>query len=608
MPGIAGIITKTHEEHNPRDIGLMIESMNHEHFYTSGTYVDDRLGVSIGWVIIKGSFSDCMPVWNETNDVCLIFSGENYADSAVTSNLKALGHQFHASDASYLVHLYEEKGDEFFGQLNGWFAGLILDLRKGSTILFNDRIGMKRVYYHEDRDAFYFATEAKALLKVKAECRRMDPDGLGEYLSYGCVLNDKSLFTKIYQMPGGSAWRNGKDGVLRKGCYFHPRSLEERSPLGREAYFEKFKEAFRNVLPRYFSGKEPVGMSLTGGLDTRIIMAWADTSLNPLPCYTFGGMYRDSYDVKVAREVADTCGQSHEVIRVDRGFLSEFPKLAEKTVYLTDGGLGVGGAPELYVNSKAREIAPVRLTGNYGGEVMRGNVNFKPNPSLGRLLHDDWKKIVLNANQTYEEVRKGHPITFAVFKQAPWFNGNRLSLERSQLTLRSPFLDNDLIEIAYQAPAENKSSRELFLRIIAEGNPGLRGIRTDRGIGGNSGNLHSKIARTLLELMFKAEYIFDYGMPQWMTRIDNLLRPLHPERYFLGRHKFYHFRIWYRNELSGYIKNILLDDRTQHRPYWRRGVLKEIADGHLKRGRNFTTEIEKALTIELIHRLLIEQI
>ena len=132
----------------------------------------------------------------------------------------------------------------------------------------------------------------------------------------------------------------------------------------------------------------------------------------------------------------------------------------------------------------------------------------------------------------------------------------------------------------------------------------LRQIRTDRGIGATG--VSAAASRALLEFLFKAEYAYDYGMPQWVARIDHVLSGLHLERLFLGRHKFHHFRIWYRDVLPRYVRDMLLDPRTLSRPYIERKGLEAVVDGHLKGGRNYTTEIHTVLTLELLHRLLLE--
>jgi asparagine synthase (glutamine-hydrolysing) len=95
-------------------------------------------------------------------------------------------------------------------------------------------------------------------------------------------------------------------------------------------------------------------------------------------------------------------------------------------------------------------------------------------------------------------------------------------------------------------------------------------------------------------------------MPQWLAAIDHALGPFHLERLFLGRHKFYHFRIWYRDELSESIKSILLDPRTRTRPYWQARSLERMVREHTQGVRNYTSEIHQMLTSELIHRQLID--
>jgi asparagine synthase (glutamine-hydrolysing) len=196
-------------------------------------------------------------------------------------------------------------------------------------------------------------------------------------------------------------------------------------------------------------------------------------------------------------------------------------------------------------------------------------------------------------------------VTFAAFRQSPWYHHGILSLEQTQLTVRSPYLDNDFVRTVYRAPKSDDGSSDLRLRLIADGSPALRRIRSDRGVGGKSG-LSSKVARGLLEFTFKAEYAYDYGMPQSVARVDHMLAPLHLERLFLGRHKFSHYRVWYRDSLSKYVRQMLLDSRTLSRPYLERKGVEAIVRGHLGGGRNHTTEIHKLLTLELLHRLFLD--
>ena len=190
--------------------------------------------------------------------------------------------------------------------------------------------------------------------------------------------------------------------------------------------------------------------------------------------------------------------------------------------------------------------------------------------------------------------------------RCPWNHYGILALEQTQLSLRSPFLDNDLLRTVFRAPESALASNEIPLRLIADGKRELLRIPTDRGFAGDRGRLLGSTSRCLLEFLFKAEYAYDMGMPQGLARIDHVFSAFHLERLFLGRHKVFHFRIWYRDALAGYVQEMLLDPRSLGRPYIERSRLEEVVRGHLKGDRNYTNEIHKVLTLELIHRLFLD--
>jgi asparagine synthase (glutamine-hydrolysing) len=582
----------------------MLESVRHEPFYKTGTEVDEALGVYIGWTVLENSFASEAPFRNESGDVTLVFSGEEYPEPGMSLALKKRGHSLSPEGASYLAHLCEED-QNFPCGLNGIFHGLIVDRRSGTATLFNDRFGMHRVYYHESKEAFYFAAEAKAILAVRSELRELDPRGFGEFVALSCVLENRTLFKSIHVLPSGSAWVFRCGSIEEKRTYFEPGEWEQQTPLDSESYYRGLRDAISANLARYFAGQQRTAMALTGGMDTRVIMAWQKLPAGALPCYTFGGMRRDCEDVVVARKVAELCGQPHQVISVGGEFLRRFAHYAERTVYLTEGGVDVYRSSDLYVSEQARQIAPVKVVGTYGSEILRHAVMFKPARLLHGMLSADLAPSVDEAKQTYAHVRRDDPVTFAAFRQSPWYHHGILSLEQTQLSVRSPYLDNAFVRAVYRAPKAGDLGNDLRLRLIADGSPALRRLRTDRGVGGRSG-LSSVLARCFLEFTFKAEYGYDYGMPQWVARIDHSLAPLHLDRLFLGRHKFSHYRVWYRDILSAYVRQVLLDPLTLSRPYLNRRAVEAIVEGHTKGKQNYTTEIHKLLTLELLQRLFFD--
>jgi asparagine synthase (glutamine-hydrolysing) len=604
MPGIVGFITQLPKVAALPKLMRMVNSLCHETFYTAGTWCDESVGVYIGWAAREGSCGNGMPLRNETGDVVLVFSGEDYPDPNTLHRLRDHGHAFSSKDASYLVHLYEED-PAFPGNLNGRFHGLLADYRRGTLMLFNDRFAMQRLYFHQSTDTFYFAAEAKAILAVCPELKRPNWQSLGEFVSCGAVLEDRTLFQDIQVLPPASAWMLRAGTTDKRTSYFDGKEWEKQEPLGIEAYHQAISDTFLRNLPRYFEGWERIGMSLTAGLDTRMVVAGANAQPGALPCYTFGSMFRENQDVRNARRVAKACGQSFEVLLAGNEFLAQFSKYAERTVFFTDGCVDVGMAPDLYLHEQARRIAQVRMTGLYGGEILRGVRAFKPMMLCEGLFCRDFDEHVQRASNTYKRVADCHPVSFAAFKQNPWYLHGPLSLEQTQLQVRSPFLDNDFLRTVFRSPAEARKGNGVSWRLVADGNSALKYIPTDRGLTVDGG-FSDGLRHSVLEFLFKAEYAYDVGMPQWLARLDHVFASLHLERIFLGRHKPFHFRVWYRDALAEYVRAVLLDPRSLSRPYIERSGVERIVTAHLRGDRNYTTELHKLLTIELLHRLFLD--
>jgi asparagine synthase (glutamine-hydrolysing) len=604
MPGIVGLISKMPRERAVAQLNRMVKALQHEPFYEVGTWANESLGIYVGWAIRMGSFCAGLPIVNEKQDVTLFLSGSVYSKPQQSRTLGENGHSIDSRAASYLVHCYEED-PKFFADMNGLFHGLVVDSVRKTATLFNDRYGMHRLCYHQSDAAFYFAAEAKAILAVLPELRRPDEKSLGEFVACSCVLENRTIFKDVYVLPGGSAWTFRNAALDKSTTYFHPKEWENQAPLSEEDYYEELRGVFAKNIHFYFSGIEPVGMTLTGGLDTRLIMAWQKSAPGSLPCYTFGGMVRDCEDVRIARRIAKMYRQPYEVIPIAEEFVSRFPHYAERSIYMTEGGVDVYRASDLYVSEKAREIAPAKVVGTYGSEIIRHAVMFKATSPSDGLFRAGFTDQIEKGTETYKELRRQHPLTFAAFTQSPWYHQGILALENSQLTVRSPYLDNEFVRTVFRGPKSNGSGTDIRLRLIEDGNPELAKFPSDRGVGGTTG--HSfPVSRGVREFTFKAEYAYDYGMPQWASRIDSWFAPFHVERLFLGRHKTSHFRVWYRDALSDYVREILLDQRTLSRPYFEPKAVQAIVDGHTKRGMNHTTAIHKLLSLELLHRLFFD--
>lgn len=531
-----------------------------------------------GAIAVAGAPATGLPAWNHDGNVGVMLdhNGGDPSPEAFAAGWPAVG-------AAALR------------PLGAPFRGVVIDRRSGEVTLCNDRHGLGRVFVHETPERLIFATSIRALLAVLPRPHRLDPRGLAEYLAFGCVLQDRTLYEGVRALPPGSAWTLTPAGGVRPGRHFTPATWETRAPLPRDEFNLRLFEEFPAALDRCLGDAADTALSLTGGLDSRAVLAWA--SDHRLPCYTFAGPLRECADVTIARRLATACGCAHTTLRLDQEFLAAFPRLAREAVVASDGELDVSGAAEIQLNRAARAIARRRLTGNYGSEILRGHIALRPQPVDPSLLLPEYRRLVREAADTLRHESTGHPLSFIAFKQMPWLHRARLAAERAEIVPITPFLDPTLVALAYQTPAEDRKGAEPLLRLIAARSRNLAAIPTDRGLRHPPRPLVTPLTAAWCETTARAEYVWDYGMPRWLAPLELRMRSLHPERLFLGRHKFAHFRLWYREPLAGIVRDLLSGFDA---PGFLPGATARVVEEHLTGRANRTRELHQLITLRFI--------
>jgi asparagine synthase (glutamine-hydrolysing) len=604
MPGVTGIICKRPYEGIEEDLGAMIDVMCHEKFYRSGRYVNRDIGVYVGWACHEHSFADRMPLVSQRKDSILIFQGENFMDQGTLSTSPHVGNGGEASEAKDLLRMYEEMGPDFIRRLNGWFCGVLVDLNARKAILFNDRYGMSRVYFHAGEHESLFASEVKSLLKVRPHLRAIQPGSLAQYLRYNCVTGGQTLFKDISLLPTASSWVFD-DGVLRKRQrYFYPADWERQPLLSGEEFYEKFAETVTKVVRRYVKGPRKTALALTGGLDTRLIAAVFQQTNGLDSCYTFGGTWGETFDITKARQIAAICGQPHETIILDDDFFKDFPALARRSVYLSDGAHDAFGAHDVYLNKIARQIAPIRLTGKFGSEVVKTRRLIPWLSYNADFIHPDLKPF-LNELEPRDRFKQKYSLSTLVFEEIPWYESGRVAVEQSQLTLRSPYLDNDLVQLMFQAEARVRSDGQLQPRYIKEKAPALNTILTNMGGLGNAGPFLAKVRYLCYRALFKTEYYYLFATPHWLTWLDRKLEKIHFERIVAGREKFEGYRIWIRSHFAEFLIETLSNRNAHYAEFFDQRSVQRMVSRHVAGTHNYLNEINKVLTIELLCASLI---
>ena len=586
MPGIAGIISQSWNDAFPRRMKAMVDVMASEDFYRSETHFVREMGLCAGFVGFKGSTDG---IFSNERDIWLVFSGECFADSELATGERLIG-------------LYEEEGEKFVEGLNGLFSGLLIDKQKQKVLLFNDRYGMQRIYCHQKDGEFYFAGEAKALLRILNEPRQFEPEGVADFLTFGCTLDWKTLFRGIEILPGGSLW-SFENGVCRKGKYFSPETWESQPQLGPEEFEERLQDIFKRILPRYFESSSKIGVALTGGLDTRMIMACRPQNNGHTTCYTFSGKNGQTLDDKIAARVAAASSLEHNLLRLDDDFFSGFAAHADKTVFATDGCAGVFNAHEIYFNRRARQLAPIRLTGNYGSEILRGISTFKQVPLEPQLFSPSWRQKINTRAQTLAG-HKMKPMTFAAFKEIPWNLFGNLEAGRSQLQFRTPYLDNELVALAFQAPEQIRNSSLPSFRLVQANDPALSAIPTDRGFAGSNSGLTFLWRRFFAEVTFKLDYYNTAGLPGPLSSFDPVLKGVTSGFGIFGLHKFLRYRSWFRKELADYVCEVFASLQKRLNDFWNPHFVNRMASEHISGRKNYSSEINAVLTLDAVERLL----
>jgi asparagine synthase (glutamine-hydrolysing) len=611
MPGIVGILTAQSLPSAPQRLEAMLQSMMHEPFYTKASYVDREHGWYTGNVSIEGSFASGTPVLSKARSVALVLAGECFTDTQARSGRNNHAHRWGPCAASDLVDLYEKEGPGFVKRLNGLVSGIALDARSGKAVLFNDRYGLRRIYYHQDASGFYFASEAKALLAALPHLRTMDVQSVADYVCFDCVLEDRSFFSGIKVLPPGALWVHER-GRIDKRCFYDPSQMENQPPLESEEFLEQVTATFEQAVLRRVEGGD-IAFALTGGLDTRFILSCIPRDCRNVTAFTFGGMYRDSADVRIAREVSKACNIPHHTMHLGKDFLANYPSHAARAVYLTDGLADVTNVDNLYLNNMARNLAPVKLSGAFGSQML-GRVRraLRYRPSAPDLFQAGFRSHVAEASAELAPWVNEHSLSFCLKRETPWYWSRFIASEMSQFALRLPFLDNDFVDLLYRAPRRGFDGSAFELAAISRCNRELLAIRTNRGLGGKGTPLLSETMHMMIKARGLTEKALNWdalphSLHHAVARLDTLiLSPLHLDRLVLGWEYFRHYNLWFRDELAPYLGAMLLDGRTLTRPYWDASYLKRMVKDHVSGRRNNLAQIRKVLTIELIHRELLE--
>lgn len=338
----------------------------------SGYYLDDRVSLGHQRLKVIDLLTGRQPIHNEDSSIQIVFDGEicNYLE--LRERLLQKGHRFYTnSDTEVIVHTYEEYGTSCVNHLEGMFAFAIWDVSKKRLFLARDRLGIKPLYYYIKGNRFVFASELKAILEYEQVSRNINLDALNEFFTYRYVPSERTLIENIYKLLPGHILIL-KNGKIQTSEYWD--LVENITNEPDEYYVEKLRELLRKSVKQRLMSEVPLGVYLSGGLDSSCVVALMSEMTNNLKTFSVGFGTEGEDELEYARFVSHYFGTAHHELNVGEKDLNLLPEM----VWHMDEPVGDAATLPSYVLSKfAKKEVTVVLAGEGGDELFAGYDNYK---------------------------------------------------------------------------------------------------------------------------------------------------------------------------------------------------------------------------------------
>lgn len=374
MCGIVGVFERTGAPADRAAVAAMARVIRHRGPDHSAVFTDHEVG--LGYVrlsILDLSPAGNQPMEDESGQFVCVYNGEVYNFSVLRQELEGQGVRFRSrSDTEVVVNLFARQGVSGIKRLNGMFGLAIWSKRDRELWVFRDPIGVKPVYYFLDTQRLIFASELKAILASTGETPTISPQGLLNYLTYGHAVAPVTMCQNIHKLMPGQYLR-ARDADVSFGRYFEfpvPSGHRERWRPARE-WVNEANEVLRAAVRRQMIADVPVGVFLSGGIDSSLITALVAQQGSVVETFSIGYPRNGSYDeTSDARLVAKYFGTRHHEVQVDE---SDLVDSLDHLVYHYDEPFAdAAGLPVFLLSRFARTRVKVALSGEGGDEMFGG--------------------------------------------------------------------------------------------------------------------------------------------------------------------------------------------------------------------------------------------
>jgi asparagine synthase (glutamine-hydrolysing) len=372
MCGICGQFNFQRREPVEREtIVRMACSIAHRGPDDEGFFIEGPVGLGFRRLSIIDLAGGHQPMSDAEETVWLIFNGEIYNYRELRAELQSKGHQFRTnSDTEVIIHGYKEWGTRVFDHLNGMFGIAIWDVPNQRLVVARDAMGIKLVYYEIDNGQLTFGSEIRPILAARHTRPDVDPIALKLFLRFRYTPSPLTIFQGIRKLAPGTMLIVEKGQCREERWYNFAPTPFPSAKKEREAT-DELLELYRGAVGRHLLSDVPVGILLSGGLDSGLLLALMNEHGSSWPAYTIG--YGDTYADDELRDAAATAslfGARHVTVKLDQ---TEFERSLPGVVECLEEPIAASSiVPMYFVSQRARQDVKVALIGQGPDELFGG--------------------------------------------------------------------------------------------------------------------------------------------------------------------------------------------------------------------------------------------
>ena len=368
MCGICGIVRGDGRAVDPALLGAMSTALFHRGPDSAGEVVLGEAGLAARRLAIIDLEGGDQPIANEDGRIVVVQNGEIYNHAELRAELEAAGHRFRTphSDTEVLVHLYEQHGPRFAERLRGMFAVAVWDSERRRLVLARDRFGIKPLYYRDGPD-FAFASELKALRALPDLSREVDLDALEAFLAFNAIHGPRTIYREVRKLPPGHVLVR-EEGAARIERYADERPALEHRDEPWEALADELRERLRDSVRAHLVSDVPVGVLLSGGVDSSALAALA-AEHGRVSTFSIGFAEKSFSEVELARTIARRYGTDHHELVVEPDAAELLPTIAAA---FDEPFADSSALPTYLVSQLAAQHVKVALSGEGGDELFGG--------------------------------------------------------------------------------------------------------------------------------------------------------------------------------------------------------------------------------------------